>query len=84
MRKRLLEELGKAEEVRNPAVPVVVWLLLDAREHDGYLLGWATDPTDPNGTDDGLRGLVVCEREYVAGFFAESLLGAGRAGPAAR
>lgn len=65
---RLVYELGKATRVRNPPVPVTVWLVLDGCERDGVLLGWAENP---NGADDGLRGLVVAEREYAPGFHAE-------------
>lgn len=63
-------ELGKVEQRRDPPVPVVVRLLLDGAEHDGVLHGWAANP---NGADDGWRGLVYLVREYAPGFEAESL-----------
>lgn len=65
---RLEEELGKVTDPREPAVPVAVWLGLDARWWDGELHGWAPNP---HGGDDGLRGLVVAPREYSPGFWAE-------------
>lgn len=65
---RLQAELAKVTDRRDPPVPVRVWLLLDGTEVDGVLHGWATNP---NGGDDGLRGLVVAVREYAPGFFAE-------------
>ena len=68
---RLDEELAKAEELRDPPVPVTVWLLLDGREWDGELLGWSQNPL---GGDDGLRGLCVLAREYAPGFWTEVLL----------
>lgn len=67
---RLLQELGKAEQLRNPAVPVWAWLLLDGAEVAGDLLGWASNP---NGGDDGMRGLVLAVREYAGGYHAEFL-----------
>ena len=68
---RLAEELGKVEDPRDPPVPVTAWLFLDGREWDGELLGWAVNP---NGGDDGLRGLCVLAREYAPGFWTEALL----------
>jgi hypothetical protein len=67
---RLLRELGKAEQLRNPPVPVWAWLLLDGAELAGDLLGWAENP---NGAGDGLRGLVLAVREYAPGHHAEFL-----------
>ena len=74
---RLLYELGKAEQLRNPAVPVWAWLLLDGAEVAGHLLGWARNP---NGGGDVLCGLVLAVREYAPGFHAEFLgwVAAGR------
>ncbi len=67
---RLENELGKADELREPPVPVVAWLAVDAQHHAGLLYGWAENP---NGADDGWRGLVYAVREYAAGFEAEFL-----------
>lgn len=67
---RLDEELAKADEVRDPPVLVWAWLTLDSREVRGELYGWADNP---NGADDGLRGLVLAPREYAPGFWAEYL-----------
>ncbi|MGY1660774.1 hypothetical protein ACI78Q_06055 [Geodermatophilus sp. SYSU D00705] len=69
-RERLDEELDKADELRDPPVPVVAWLHLDGQEWAGELYGWARNP---NGADDGLRGLVLALREYAPGFWAEYL-----------
>jgi hypothetical protein len=66
---RLERELDKLDDPRVPPVPVTVWLLLDGAEWDGLLHGWAANP---NGADDGLRGLVVAVREFAPGFWAES------------
>lgn len=66
----LEEELAKVEEVRDPPVPVVAWLALDGENHEGLLYGWAANP---NGADDGWRGLVRAVREYARGFEAEFL-----------
>jgi hypothetical protein len=63
-------ELAQAEELRDPPVPVAVWLLLDGREHDGLLYGWAPNP---RGANDGWRGLVRGVREFAPGFEAEFL-----------
>ena len=49
-------------------MPVSAWLFLDGREWDGELYGWSENP---NGADDGWRGLVVGVREYAPGFLAE-------------
>lgn len=65
---RLDEELAKAEEVRDPPVPVWAWLMLDSQEVAAELHGWSSNP---NGSDDGLRGLVTAVREYSPGFRAE-------------
>ena len=46
------------------------WLSLDGREWAGELYGWAANP---NGADDGWRGLVVAPREFARGFWAEFL-----------
>lgn len=67
---RVDEELAKADEVRDPPVPVTAWLLLDGQHWPGRLLGWANDP---NGGNDGLRGLVHGVREYAPGFETEFL-----------
>ena len=67
---QLEEELAKVEQLRDPPVPVTVWLLLDGREHDADLLGWARSP---NGDSGGLMGLVFLLREYAPGFHAELL-----------
>jgi hypothetical protein len=67
---RLEEELAKLDDRRDPPLPVTAWLHLDARAWDGLLYGWADNP---NGSNDGLRGLVLLEREYAAGFWAEGL-----------
>ncbi|MCU1614721.1 MAG: hypothetical protein JWO98_2261 [Frankiales bacterium] len=64
-------ELEKVDEPREPPVPVTARLLLDSAEHDGLLYGWAVDP---NGADDGWRGLVGGVREYAPGFEAEFLM----------
>ncbi|MCW2904675.1 MAG: hypothetical protein JWO67_6940 [Streptosporangiaceae bacterium] len=63
-------ELGKCDELRNPPVPVWAWLSLDGREWAGDLYGWAANP---NGADDGWRGLVGGVREFAPGFGAEFL-----------
>jgi hypothetical protein len=63
-------ELTKVEQRREPPVPVWAWLSLDGREWAGDLYGWAANP---NGADDGLRGLVLAPREFTPGFWAESL-----------
>jgi hypothetical protein len=71
LRPDLLEEqLDKLDEVREPPVPVTAWLLLDERNWDGELLGWAANP---NGADDGWCGLVRLTREYAPGFWAEGV-----------
>jgi hypothetical protein len=51
-------ELTKVEQCREPPVPVWAWLSLDSREWAGELYGWAANP---NGADDGWRGLVRAE-----------------------
>lgn len=63
-------ELGKCDELREPPPPVTAWLLLDSAAHDGLLHGWAANP---NGSDDGWRGLVSGVRAFAAGFEAEFL-----------
>jgi hypothetical protein len=67
---QLERELAKVEDRRDPPVPVAAWLLLDGRAWDALLLGWATNP---NGGNDGLRGLVLLHREYAPGFGQELL-----------
>ena len=67
---RLEQELAKVEDRRDPPVPVIAWLLLDGAEHDGLLLGWSANP---NGSDDGWRGLVRLVREFAPGFWTEAL-----------
>ena len=67
---RLQYELGKVDDPRDPPVPVVAWLGLDSRNRAGVLYGWAVNP---NGADDGWRGLVRVVREYAPGFEAEYL-----------
>jgi hypothetical protein len=66
----LEEELAKVEQVRDPPVPVMAWLAVDGENHEGLLYGWATNP---NGADDGWRGLVRGVREYARWFEAEFL-----------
>jgi len=63
---RLAEELRKVEQRRERPVPVWFWLSIDSREAAGELHGWASNP---NGAEDGWRGLVVAPREYAAGFW---------------
>ena len=63
-------ELSKVEQPRDPAVPVWAWLPLDDREWASGLYGWAANP---NGADDGWRGLVCAPREFAPGFWAEYL-----------
>ena len=46
------------------------WLSLDGAAHDGLLCGWAANP---NGGNDGWRGLVYLVREFAPGFSAEAL-----------
>ncbi len=68
---RLEYELGKVPtSCGNRPCPVVAWLALDNQHHTGLLYGWAENP---NGADDGWRGLVSAVREYAAGFEAEYL-----------
>lgn len=67
----LEEQLAKVEDRRDPPVPVVVRLLLDGAEHEAELHGWSSDP---NGANDGWRGLVFLVREYAPGFGAEALM----------
>lgn len=66
---QLERELGKVEDRREPAVPVVVRTLLPGQLVDVELLGWAHAP---NGAA-GLYGLVRGLREYAPGFGAEFL-----------
>lgn len=68
---RLDAELAKVQQRRDPPIPVVAWLHLDGREWDGVLHGWSQNP---NGGDDGWRGLVQFTREYAAGFWTEALM----------
>jgi hypothetical protein len=63
-------ERGKIDDRRDPPVPVTVWLPLDSRDWEGELWGWAANP---NGGDDGWRGLVFLMREFAPGFWAEFL-----------
>jgi len=63
---RLAEELRKVEQLRDPPVPVSFWLSIDSRETAGELHGWASNP---NGADDGWRGLVIAPREYASGLW---------------
>ncbi len=51
-------------------MPVVAWLAVDGQNHECLLYGWAENP---NGADDGWRGLVYAVREYAAGFKAAYL-----------
>lgn len=69
---RLVEELAKVEDRRDPPVPVWAWLLLDGAEWPGLLHGWSSNP---RGSGDGWRGLVVVEREFAPG------LGVGSSSP---
>ncbi len=62
---RLEYELTKVGQPRNPPVPVWAWLSLDSQEWAGELFGWAANP---NGADDGWRGLVLAPREFAPGF----------------
>lgn len=64
-------ELDKCDELREPPVPVTAWLLVDSATHDGLLYGWAANP---NGANDGWRGLVGGVREFAPGFAAEFLI----------
>jgi hypothetical protein len=63
-------ELAKVEAPRDPPVPVTVWLSLDGCAWNGELFGWAANP---NGANDGWRGLVLAPREFAPGFWAEYL-----------
>lgn len=63
---RLDHELGKVTQPRTPPIPVIVWLHVDGAEHEALLHGWAANP---NGADDGWRGLCVGAREYAAGYW---------------
>lgn len=63
-------ELDKCDQLREPPVPVTVWLLLDSAAHNGLLYGCAAHP---NGSNDGWRGLVGGVREYAPAFEAEFL-----------
>ena len=67
---RMAYELRKVDHLRDPPVPVVAWLGLDSRHRTGLLYGWAGNP---NGADDGWRGLVRAVPEYTPGFEAEYL-----------
>jgi hypothetical protein len=48
-------------------MPVYAWLSLDSREVAGDLLGWAENP---DGSNDGLRGLVLAPQEFAPQEFA--------------
>lgn len=61
-------ELDKCDELREPPVPVAVRFLEEW--HAAELHGWAQNP---NGSDDGWRGLVSDVRAFAAGFEAEFL-----------
>jgi hypothetical protein len=63
-------ELDKRDELQEPSVPVTAWLLVHGAAHDGLLYGWAANP---NGGDDGWRGLIGGVREFAPGFAAEFL-----------
>jgi hypothetical protein len=65
---RLQEEMRKVEQRRDPPVPVWFWLSVDSKEVAGELHGWAANP---NGSDDGWRGLVTARREYASGFWTD-------------
>lgn len=67
---RIELELAKADEVRNPPVPVWAWLTREAREVAGHLLGWADDP---NGAVEGRCGLVRAVGKIECGYWAEYL-----------
>jgi hypothetical protein len=67
---QLDHELGKVEDLRDPPIPVMAWLLLDGAEHEGLLYGLAENP---NGANDGWRGLVQLTREFAPGFWAQGL-----------
>jgi hypothetical protein len=67
---RLEYERAKVNQPREPPLPVWAWLPLDGREWVGELYGWAANP---NGADDGWRGLVVAHREFAHGFWTEFL-----------
>jgi hypothetical protein len=66
----MAEELAKVEQLRDPPVPVRFWLSVDSKDVAGELHGWAANP---NGSDDGWRGLVTAAREFAAGFWTEWL-----------
>jgi hypothetical protein len=63
-------ELTKVEQLREPPVRVWAWPRLDGREWAGELYGWAANP---NGADDGWRGLVLAPREFAPGFWTQYL-----------
>ena len=63
-------ELSKADELRDPPVPVTAAHLFDGPEVAGLLYAWSANP---NGADDGWRGLVRGVREFAPGFEAEFL-----------
>lgn len=65
---RLADELEKVEQRRDPPVPVWFRRSVDSEEVAGELHGWASNP---NGSDDGWRGLVTAPREYAPGFWTE-------------
>lgn len=67
---QLEDELDKCDELRDPPVPVTAWLHVDSTAHDGLLYGWAANP---NGANDGWRGLIGGVREFTPGFEAEFL-----------
>jgi hypothetical protein len=61
---RLDYELGTCNEQRRPPVPVTAIRLFDRPEIDGLLYGWAANP---NGANDGWRGLAYGLREFAPG-----------------
>lgn len=61
-------ELDKCDELPEPTVPVNVRFLDEW--HPAELYGWAANP---NGSNDGWRGLVGGVREFSPGFEAEFL-----------
>jgi hypothetical protein len=63
-------ELDKCDELRDPPVPVTAWLHIDSAAHDGLLYGWSANP---NGANDGWRGLIFLIREFAPGFSAKLL-----------
>jgi hypothetical protein len=52
-------------------VPVTALWILDCPQLPGLLYGWSANP---NGANDGWRGLVRGVREFAQGFEAEFLM----------